>query len=218
MDIKFNEMFQENSFKLFGKWLEIEDNTPFELLVMAASNNNHYEGTLRDICQWRGVASCSVNNNKIKEALDYLRDSGYLSYSLQGYTYIISLKDREEYENDYINIKYEWLKELRSYKKSAKKTVSITWAKILKVFMVCVMYINEELVNMDGMAKLLHMNVNSIRNAFKALGELDLVGIEIGKYTVIKKMLICQSVWYYKTLGTRIEKQINVFETDVVKK
>ncbi len=61
-----------DTINISAEWLSIDKPELKILLLVSLSDNAEYKGNLKSICNWLGVAPCSVNNTRIKEALDSL--------------------------------------------------------------------------------------------------------------------------------------------------
>ena len=54
------------------EWLNLDKLELKILVLVSVSDNAEYKGNLTSICNWLGVSASSVNNGRIKEALNGL--------------------------------------------------------------------------------------------------------------------------------------------------
>ena len=133
------QQFQENEEAEFEyEWLTRQDYEFKLLALLAVLADSHlaYRGTLTDMCDFLGVASCnSRTNNKIKDAIDALETDGLLKKITDGRTFTLTLSKKAEKERRVIRIQKEWVMVAKNYANLPGKSESVGWMPLLKVWL-----------------------------------------------------------------------------------
>jgi Fic family protein len=169
------------------EWLTVQ-NYQFKILVMIAvlaENKLAYRGKLKDMCEFLGVQSSTYNRNKIKEAIEALKNNGDILVIQEGQTWTLTLSVKAERKPKIIKIKKAWIQLIQQYKAEEGKEVS--WENILKI-LVYLIADKHEIKTYEEIAAALNLSENTIKRGMSAL-----MGIDFGDIIITKKLA------YFKT-------------------
>lgn len=134
------------------------------LIAVLADNNLAYRGTLKDMCEFFGVAAGDTrNNHNIKAAIDKLEEDGLLKQIKDGRTYTLTLSKKGEQRRRIIRIQKEWVEIAKSHK-SSDPDKSVSWMNLLKVWLY-VIDNKQEIVRTQEIAEALGISVGTVKNA-----------------------------------------------------
>lgn len=184
------------------------------LTSLLAENNLAYRGTLKTMCEWLCVSSCSKNNTKIKQAIHSLEADGYIFCKVEGRTYHISISNKGFKDKRVVKIRKRWVEAFKHYNrtednKKIDSHISIDWIKILKVFVYLCTLNTGELVTMSEIASCLSISKDSAAKAVNALLECELKGLSIEKRIVKECYIDTAGKTCYRTQGTDITIGLN---------
>lgn len=181
-------------------WLTVQ-NYQFKILVMIAvlaENHLAYRGKLKDMCEFLGVQAVTTNRNKIKDAIQKLKDKGDILVLQEGQTWTLTLSVKAERKQKVIRIRNAWVNLIKQYQ--APKDASVSWENILKV-LVYLIADKKEVKTYKEIAAELGVDEKTVERAVKALD-----GIDFGDVTITRKL-----AWFknqkdeYKVKGQRID-------------
>lgn len=116
-------------------WLQLQD-YQFKIIVlikMLATDKEQitYTGTLQDIRQWLHLTQNKKNNKAIIKAIEELKNSNIITYTLKGRTYNITIIDKATDNKVIDKVKKEWIDNIRNYNKDNHKRILETMLKVL---------------------------------------------------------------------------------------
>lgn len=104
------------------------------LIAVLANENRAYRGTVTQMCEFFGVSSRTASTREaIENAIDKVREQGYLDYMLHGKTYTLTLVEKAEKKSKVVKIHNSLIKMADEFK-SEKKTGKTTWDNTLRVW------------------------------------------------------------------------------------
>lgn len=203
-----------DTINISAEWLSI-DKQDLKILVLASlSDNAEYKGNLKSICNWLGVSSCAVNNDRIKEALKSLSDNGYISYSVAGRTYTITINEIKT--DNIVPIRKKWIDEFMKYNKdengkNINKNNSIDWIQILRVFAFLYHRNNNDIITQAEIAEQINniISVSTISTAIEAIRNCHLQGIIFKAEAKRHKKTDESGNEIYRTEGTEFSIMLN---------
>ena len=203
-----------NTINISAQWLNL-DKQDLKILVLASlSDNAEYKGNLKSICNWLGVSSCAVNNDRIKEALKSLSDNGYISYSVAGRTYTITINEIKT--DNIVPIRKKWIDEFMKYNKdengkNINKNNSIDWIQILRVFAFLYHRNNNDIITQAEIAEQINniISVSTISTAIEAIRNCHLQGIIFKAEAKRHKKTDESGNEIYRTEGTEFSIMLN---------
>ncbi len=203
-----------DTINISAQWLNL-DKQDLKILVLASlSDNAEYKGNLKSICNWLGVSSCAVNNDRIKEALKSLSDNGYISYSVAGRTYTITINEIKT--DNIVPIRKKWIDEFMKYNKdengkNINKNNSIDWIQILRVFAFLYHRNNNDIITQAEIAEQINniISVSTISTAIEAIRNCHLQGIIFKAEAKRHKKTDESGNEIYRTEGTEFSIMLN---------
>ena len=203
-----------NTINISAQWLNL-DKQDLKILVLASlSDNAEYKGNLKSICNWLGIASCTVNNDRIKEALKRLSDNGYITYNVTGRTYTITINEIKA--NNIVPIRKQWIDEFKKYNKdengkNINKYNSIDWIQILRVFAFLYHRNNNDIITQAEIAEQINniISVSTISTAIEAIRNCHLQGIIFKAEAKRYKKTDDSGNEIYRTEGTEFSIMLN---------
>ena len=203
-----------DTINISAQWLNL-DKQDLKILVLASlSDNAEYKGNLKSICNWLGVSSCAVNNDRIKEALKSLSDNGYISYSVAGRTYTITINEIKT--DNIVPIRKKWIDEFMKYNKdengkNINKDNSIDWIQILRVFAFLYHRNNNDIITQAEIAEQINniISVSTISTAIEAIRNCHLQGIIFKAEAKRHKKTDESGNEIYRTEGTEFSIMLN---------
>ena len=155
-------------------WLTKEDYQfkILALLAVLADSNLAYRGTLADMCEFFGTSSSnSKTDQKIWAAIEALEAEGLLKKVVDGRVITLTLSRKAERQRRVIRIQKEWVKIAKEYPTVKNKSVSVSWEKLLRVWL---FFLDDEnarrpfVTNREISAEI-GMTVGTVKNARSAL-------------------------------------------------
>ena len=123
------------------------------------------------MCDFLGVSrGNSRTNGKIKEAIEQLEADGLLRKIIDGRTYTLTLSKKAEKQRRIIRIINQWVMVARNYSQMPNKSESISWEKLLKVWLFLLDRGNNDTpITNTNIAAVLGMKEGTVKNARAAL-------------------------------------------------
>lgn len=188
-------MFTNERVTINKKWLYLEADE-FKVLLYIAINNNKIS-SLKEIREFLKLCNCKKNNDRIKNALENLKEKKYIEYSKTGNTFKITLISNND---KCISIRMSWVEMIRNYNKDNKNRIidkklpSANWGNMLKL-LIYMYYNGNEYNNYIGygqdeaewkivntykkIGEELNASKYQISNSLKALKKINLDGVVI---------------------------------------
>ena len=210
--IDIRDIFIEDNINISKEWLqEIEDYSLKILLLTSvlADNSLAFRGTLKTMCEWLGIKSCSINNSKIKEALQNLSKNGYIFYKVEGRTHHVSISNKGMKDRKIYKVRKIWIEAFKNYNEIADKSVSVDWLKILRVFIYLYYLKPDEIVTLEQIAEITEISKETARKAVIAILACDLKGISIEKEIIKDKYIDDNGNVQWRTKGQQFSVYIN---------
>ena len=73
--------FFTDNINISKQWIDDLKDYQIKVLLLTsvlADNNLAFRGTLKTMCEWLGIDSCTNNNKRIKQSLQNLSNNGYI--------------------------------------------------------------------------------------------------------------------------------------------
>ena len=210
--IDIRDVFEEDNISISKEWLEEVEDYQLKILLLTsvlADNSLAFRGTLKTMCEWLGVQSCTINNRKIKEALQNLADKGYIFYKVEGRTHHISISNKGMKDKKIYKVRKIWIEAFKNYQKVADKSVTIDWIKILRVFIYLYYLKAGEIITLEKIANITDVSIETARKALIAIMACDLKGLHIDKTIVKDKYEDEQGNICWRTRGQDISIMIS---------
>lgn len=196
------------------EWLNLDKLELKILVLVSVSDNAKYKGNLTSICNWLGVSASSVNNGRIKEALNGLQEKGYISNNVIGRTYTITINEIKP--NNIVPIRKKWIDEFMKYNKNENgknisKNNSIDWIQILRVFAFLYHRNNNDIITYAEIAEQLKniISISTISTAIEAIRNCNLQGITFKAEAKRHKKTDESGNEIYRTEGTEFSIMLN---------
>lgn len=197
----------EDTVVFYYDWLKLESlNFKIMLLIRELSDNGTtYKGNLKSICNGLKISSCSKNNKRIRQAIEYLTQYKYITSELKGNTYTLTINENEDLLQAVAKIRKEWINTIKTFNKDNNneridKDLSADWVNMLKVFIFAYNNREENVKTQADMARILNMSIGQLRCAIKLL-----LLCEFDNSVEIKKKI---ERWgegeYWRTRGTKL--------------
>lgn len=174
----------DDDINFYYEWLPLEEDLQLKILILTsvlAENNLAYRGSLSTMCTWLGISSCSINNGKIKQALEVLQDKKLINYYKDGRTYVIAITNAGMKNKDVLRVRRAWINAFKSY----KSDISIGWLQLVKVFVyICSRAIRQKeqlIITRNEVAEALEISPTTVGNALKCITRCNLDGITFQK-------------------------------------
>ena len=171
-----------DTINISSEWLNLDKPELKILLLASLADNAEYKGNLKSICEWLGVSSCAVNNTRIKEALNGLQETGYISYNVTGRTYTISINEIKP--DNIVPIRKQWIDEFMKYNRDENGNkidtkISIDWIQILRVFAFLYHRNNSDIITYAEISEQINniISESTISTAIEAIRNCHLQGI-----------------------------------------
>lgn len=163
-------------------WLNIEDYQVKILMLVSELEDNDlaFNGNLKTMCEWLGINPTPNNNKNIKEAIENLSNNNYIEYSCKGQKYIITITSKGMEDNKIIKLRKCWLETFKNYKQQGIKG-SISWIKLLKVFVYVCSEEKKFFYTQEEIAENLNVCVRTVGTALKVLTQCNLQDISFKK-------------------------------------
>lgn len=144
---------------LYREWLPL-DKKEFRILAMLA-DKGEYNGNLSDLCDYFSLSRQQRNRNALRNAIEQLNTSGFITYTVTGRTYYIKAVPKETA----IIIPRERLLRIKAHDYSSE---DVAWEQVLKVLLW--IYDNDEPIVTNRMiAEDLQISVSTIGYAKNVL-------------------------------------------------
>lgn len=210
--IDLENVFEEDNISISKEWLEDIEDYQLKILLLTsvlADNSLAFRGTLKTMCEWLGIQSCTVNNRKIKEALQNLSDKGYIFYKVEGRTHHVSISNKGMKNKKVYKVRKIWIEAFKNYNKIADKSKTVDWLKILRVFIYLYYLKADEIVTLEKIANITEISVETARKALIAILACDLKGLHIEKNIIKDKWEDEKGNIHWRTKGQEISIFIN---------
>ena len=207
-------MFKDN-ISISEEWLEEIQDYKLKILLLTsvlADNSLAFRGTLKTMCEWLGIRSCTVNNRKIKEALNNLADNGYIFYTVEGRTHHVSISNKGMKDRKIYRVRKIWIETFKNYNKFVDNTISIDWIKILRIFIYLYYDRSGEIVTLGSLANVTNVSIETARKALIAIMACNLKGLNIEKMIIKDKYTDQNGNVCWRTKGQDIRISFNFLE------
>ena len=205
--VDLRDIFKEDNISISKEWLNDVEDYQLKILLLVsvlADNSLAFRGTLKTMCEWLSVKSCTVNNRKIKEALQDLADNGYIFYKVEGRTHHVSISNKGMKDKKIYKVRKIWIEAFKNYNKVADKSVSVDWIKILRVFIYLYYLKAGEIITLEQIANITEISIETARKALIAILSCDLKGLQIEKRIIKDKYEDEQGNICWRTRGQEI--------------
>lgn len=205
--VDLRDIFKEDNISISKEWLNDVEDYQLKILLLVsvlADNSLAFRGTLKTMCEWLSVKSCTVNNRKIKEALQDLADNGYIFYKVEGRTHHVSISNKGMKDKKIYKVRKIWIEAFKNYNKVADKSVSVDWIKILRVFIYLYYLKAGEIITLEQIANITETSIETARKALIAILSCDLKGLQIEKRIIKDKYEDEQGNICWRTRGQEI--------------
>ena len=205
--------FNDN-INIYKEWIDQDNIEEYSLKILLllsvlADHKLAFRGTLKDMCQWLGIQSCTNNNRAIKEALQNLSDKGYIFYLVEKRTYHVSILDKGMKDKQIYKVRKVWIEAFKKYNKDNKgkvidKDLSVDWIKILKIF-IHIYYLKPgRIITIQQLADETGTKEETARKALNAIVKCNLPGICVEKRVVKECYEDDEEKTSWRTLGQEI--------------
>lgn len=208
--INLQDKFTDN-INVSKQWLDDLKDYEIKILLLTgvlADNNLAFRGTLKTMCEWLGIKSCSINNKKIKQSLQNLSSNGYIFYKVEGRTHHISISNKGLKNKQIYKIRKIWIETFKNYCKENSQTknnqLSVDWIKILRVFIYIYFPPNEQIFTLQKIAESTNTSIQTARKALIAILSCNLKGLHIQKEIVRDSYYDDKNIKLWRTRGQRI--------------
>ena len=199
--------FFTDNINISKQWIDDLKDYQIKVLLLTsvlADNNLAFRGTLKTMCEWLGIESCSNNNKRIKQSLQNLSNNGYIFYKVEGRTHHVSISNKGLKNKQIYKVRKKWIEVFKKYCKENKdKDFSIDWIKVLRVF-IYIYYSKDEIVTAQKIAQLTNTSDQTVNNALKAILACNLKGLRIEKETIKDSYYDDRNIKQWRTRGQKI--------------
>lgn len=204
--IDLPDKFTDN-INISRQWLDELKDYQIKILLLTsilADNNLAFRGTLKTMCEWLGIKSCTNNNKKIKQCLQNLSNNGYIFYKVEGRTHHVSISNKGLKNKQIYKVRKKWIEVFKKYCKENKdKNFSIDWIKVLRVF-IYIYYSKDQIVTAQKIAQITNTSDQTVSNALKAIQACDLKGVRIEKEVIKDSYYDERNIKQWRTRGQKI--------------
>lgn len=204
--IDLPDKFTDN-INISRQWLDELKDYQIKILLLTsilADNNLAFRGTLKTMCEWLGIKSCTNNNKKIKQCLQNLSNNGYIFYKVEGRTHHVSISNKGLKNKQIYKVRKKWIEVFKKYCKENKdKDFSIDWIKVLRVF-IYIYYSHDEIVTVQKIAQITNTSDQTVNKALKAILACDLKGVCIEKEVIKDSYYDNRNIKQWITRGQKI--------------
>ena len=186
------------------QWIDDLKDYQIKVLLLTsvlADNNLAFRGTLKTMCEWLGIESCSNNNKRIKQSLQNLSNNGYIFYKVEGRTHHVSISNKGLKNKQIYKVRKKWIEVFKKYCKEDKdKDFSIDWIKVLRVF-IYIYYSHDEIVTVQKIAQITNTSDQTVNKALKAILACNLKGVRIEKEVIKDSYYDNSNIKQWRTKG-----------------
>ena len=186
------------------QWIDDLKDYQIKVLLLTsvlADNNLAFRGTLKTMCEWLGIDSCTNNNKRIKQSLQNLSNNGYIFYKVEGRTHHVSISNKGLKSKQIYKVRKKWIEVFKKYCKEDKnKNFSIDWIKVLRVF-IYIYYSKNDVVTVQKIAQITNISNQTVSNALKAILACDLKGVRIEKEVIKDSYYDNRNIKQWRTKG-----------------
>ena len=204
--IDLPDKFTDN-INISRQWLDELKDYQIKILLLTsilADNNLAFRGTLKTMCEWLGIESCSNNNKRIKQSLQNLSNNGYIFYKVEGRTHHVSISNKGLKNKQIYKVRKKWIEVFKKYCKEDKdKDFSIDWIKVLRVF-IYIYYSHDEIVTVQKIAQITNTSDQTVNKALKAILACNLKGLRIEKEVIKDSYYDNRNLKQWITRGQKI--------------
>ena len=204
--IDLRDKFTDN-INISRQWLDELKDYQIKILLLTsvlADNNLAFRGTLKTMCEWLGIDSCTNNNKRIKQSLQNLSNNGYIFYKVEGRTHHVSISNKGLKNKQIYKVRKKWIEVFKKYCKEDKdKDFSIDWIKVLRVF-IYIYYSHDEIVTAQKIAQITNTSDQTVNKALKAILACNLKGLRIEKETIKDSFYDNRNIKQWITRGQKI--------------
>ena len=174
------------------------------LVSVLEDNNLAFNGNLKTMCEWLGIKSTPNNNKNIKQAIENLSNDNYIEYSRKGQKYIITITNKGMEDNKIVRLRKCWLETFKNYKQQGIEE-SISWIKLLKVFVYVCSEEKKFFYTQREIAENLNISIGTVGTALNVLTQCNLQDISF------KKEIEKKEIKGYNGKVIRLNKGTNLF-------
>ena len=189
------------------QWIDDLKDYQIKVLLLTsvlADNNLAFRGTLKTMCEWLGIESCSNNNKRIKQSLQNLSNNGYIFYKVEGRIHHVSISNKGMKSKQIYKVRKKWIEVFKKYcKENKNKNFSIDWIKVLRVF-IYIYYSKDEIVTVQKIAQITNTSDQTVNNALKAILACNLKGLRIEKEIIKDSFYDNRNIKQWRTRGQKI--------------
>ena len=206
--VDLRDIFEEDNISISKEWLEEVEDYQLKILLLIsvlADNSLAFRGTLKTMCEWLGIDSCSNNNKRIKQSLQNLSNNGYIFYKVEGRTHHVSISNKGLKSKQIYKVRKKWIEVFKKYCKEDKnKNFSIDWIKVLRVFIYLYYQKGDEILTEQKIAQITSVSKQTVSNALKAILACDLNGVHIQKQIIKDSYYDDRNIKQWRTRGQKI--------------
>lgn len=196
--------FFTDNINISKQWIDDLKDYQIKVLLLTsvlADNNLAFRGTLKTMCEWLGIDSCTNNNKRIKQSLQNLSNNGYIFYKVEGRTHHVSISNKGLKNKQIYKVRKKWIEVFKKYCKEDKdKDFSIDWIKVLRVF-IYIYYSHDEIVTVQKIAQITNTSDQTVTNALKAILACNLKGVRIEKEVIKDSYYDNRNIKQWRTRG-----------------
>ena len=190
------------------QWIDDLKDYQIKVLLLTsvlADNNLAFRGTLKTMCEWLGIESCSNNNKRIKQSLLNLSNNGYIFYKVEGRIHHVSISNKGMKSKQIYKVRKKWIEVFKKYcKENKNKNFSIDWIKVLRVFIYLYYQKGDEILTEQKIAQITNTSDQTVSNALKAILACDLKGVRIEKKVIKDSYYDEKNIKQWRTRGQKI--------------
>ena len=199
--------FFTDNINISKQWIDDLKDYQIKVLLLTSvlsDNNLAFRGTLKTMCEWLGIDSCTNNNKRIKQSLQNLSNNGYIFYKVEGRTHHVSISNKGLKNKQIYKVRKKWIEVFKKYCKEDKdKDFSIDWIKVLRVF-IYIYYSHDEIVTAQKIAQITNTSDQTVNKALKAILACNLKGLHIEKETIKDSFYDNRNIKQWITRGQKI--------------
>ncbi len=144
----------------YTEWLGVEKNQ-FRILSLLAPTGE-FRGNLTDMCRSLNIRPQTRTRSSLRDNIDELAASDYISSVLNGRTYTLKVIPKETV----IEIPTEWLNQIMNHNYHSE---SVSWQAVLKVFLWMITNNNKPIVTRSEIAAVTNIGNDTITSALNVL-------------------------------------------------
>ena len=197
---------------IYKDWIKTED-YEFKILILLgflADNSLAYRGTMKKICEWLCIADVPTNTKRIKEAINSLKNKGYILYKKEGQTHHLSITNKGLKSKRIVKVRKQWIEAIKKYNIAKNSNINRSWDTMTKVLIYLLDKLqeaqndycinNEFIITMQEIKEDINKSTQTIGKTINKLTECNFNDELVIEKTIIKTKKDNKC----KTIGTRI--------------